>query len=95
MQERPPTLEFHMVDEAQQSGKVPPGDKLYQQRDGTAILLKGDAVASGDEVAEAIAVTTADGPTVYIRLDAAAQPPCWRPRARISATAWRWCTTAG
>lgn len=68
--ERPPTLEFHLVDEAQQSGKVPLGDKLYRLSDGSAILLKGDAVASGDEVAEAIATTTPKGPAVYIRLDA-------------------------
>ena len=68
--ERPPTLEFHLVDEAQHSGKVPPSDKLYQLPDGSAILLKRDVVASGDEVAEAIATTTPEGPAVYIRLDA-------------------------
>jgi beta-lactamase regulating signal transducer with metallopeptidase domain len=74
--QRPTTLEFHLVDEqnnpsqAQQSGKVPAGDRLYQLRDGSAILLKRDVVATGDEVAEAIALTTQEGPAVDIRLDA-------------------------
>ena len=74
--QRPATLEFRLVDEqnnplqAQQSGKVPLGDKLYQLRDGSVILLKQDVVATGDEVAEAIATTTQAGPTVDIRLDA-------------------------
>ncbi len=74
--QRPATLEFRLVDEqnnplqAQQSGKVPIGDKLYQVRDGSVILLKRDVVATGDEVAEAIATTTQAGPTVDIRLDA-------------------------
>jgi hypothetical protein len=41
VEQRPATLEFHLVDEqsnpvqARQSGEVPPGDKLYMQRDGT------------------------------------------------------------
>lgn len=70
VQERPPTLEFHLVDEAQHSGKVPPGDKLYELPDGSAILLKGEVVASGDDVADATATTTPEGPAVYIRLTA-------------------------
>jgi preprotein translocase subunit SecD len=68
--EQPSTLEFHLVDEAPQSDKTPPDDKLYQLSDGSAILLKGDVVAGGDEVAEAVAMTTPEGPAVYIRLDA-------------------------
>jgi len=73
--QRPATLEFRLVDEqnnpmrAQQSGKVPIGDKLYQLRDGSVMLLKRDVVATGDEVAEAIATTTQAGPTVDIRLN--------------------------
>jgi beta-lactamase regulating signal transducer with metallopeptidase domain len=69
-------LEFHLVDDrrnplqAQQSGNVPPGDKLYRLRDGSVILLKRDAVATGYDVAEAIAETTQAGPTVDIRLNA-------------------------
>ena len=73
--QRPPTLEFHLVDEqsdpsqAQQSGKVPPGDKLYPRRAGGAILLKRDAFVTSDEIADVTATTTPAGP-VYIRLDA-------------------------
>lgn len=69
-QKRPQTLEFHLVDEAQHSGKVPPVDKLYQLPDGSAILLKRYVVASGDEVAEAVVATTPEGPAISIRLDA-------------------------
>jgi len=74
--QRPATLEFRLVDEqnnplqAQQSGKVPLGDKLYPLRDGGVILLKQAVVATGDEIAEAIATTTQEGPTVDIRLNA-------------------------
>jgi len=70
------TLEFRLIDDqnnpsqAQHCGKVPAGDELYRLRDGSAILLKRDLVAAGDEVAEAVAMTTSDGPSVYIRLDA-------------------------
>jgi len=70
------TLEFHLVDEqnnpfqAQQSGEVPLGDKLYKQKDGSPILLKRDIVATGDELTQAISTTTQDGPAVSIRLDA-------------------------
>lgn len=73
---RAATLEFHLVDDgsnplqAQQNGKVPRGDKLYQLRDGSVMLLKRDAIATGDEVTEAIAETTQEGPTVDIRLNA-------------------------
>ena len=70
VRERSPTLEFHLVDEAQHSDKVPPSDKLYQLPSGSTILLKREIVASGGEFAEAIATTTPEGPAVYIRLDA-------------------------
>jgi preprotein translocase subunit SecD len=72
---RSPTLGFCLVDEqsdpsqAQQSGKVPPGDKLYPLRAGGAILLKGHAFVISVEIADATATTTQEG-TVYIRLDA-------------------------
>jgi hypothetical protein len=75
-EQRPTTLEFHLVDEqhnsskAQQNAKVPPGDKVYQLRDGSAILLKREAIATSDEVAEATVMTTPEGPGVDIRLDA-------------------------
>jgi preprotein translocase subunit SecD len=70
------TLEFRLVDEggnayqAQQSGTVPLGDKLYKMKDGTPILLKREIVATGDELTQATSTTGQDGPAVNIRLDA-------------------------
>ncbi|HEX4025249.1 MAG TPA: protein translocase subunit SecD [Steroidobacteraceae bacterium] len=70
------TLEFHLQDEsgnafqAQQSGVVPLGDKLYKQQDGTPILLKREIVVTGDELTQATSTSTQQGPTVNIRLDA-------------------------
>jgi beta-lactamase regulating signal transducer with metallopeptidase domain len=74
--QRPATLEFHLVDErsnpvqAHESGEVPAGDKLYKERDGRPILLKRDAVATGDEITHVVVQTTPQGPTVDVRLDA-------------------------
>ncbi len=56
--------------QAQQSGHVPLGDKLYKQQDGTPILLKREIVVTGDELTQATSTTGQDGPTVNIRLDA-------------------------
>jgi len=70
------TLEFRLVDEggnafqAQQSGVVPLGDKLYKMQDGTPILLKREIVVTGDELTQATSTTGQEGPTVNIRLDA-------------------------
>jgi preprotein translocase subunit SecD len=70
------TLEFRLVDmnanpiEAQQTGRVPLGDKLYKMQNGTPILLKREVIVTGDELTQAISTTTQEGPTVNIRLDA-------------------------
>lgn len=70
------TLEFHLQDEqgnafqAQQSGVVPLGDKLYKMTDGSPILLKRDVVVTGDELTQAVSTNGQDGPAVNIRLDA-------------------------
>ncbi len=70
------TLEFHLVDEqndpyqAQQSGAVPRGDQLYEDRDGTPILLERDRIATGDELTQAVAISTQQGPAVSVRMDA-------------------------
>jgi preprotein translocase subunit SecD len=70
------TLEFHLQDEqgnafqAQQTGQVPLGDKLYKMTDGTPILLKRDIVATGDELTQAVSTNGQQGPEVNIRLDA-------------------------
>jgi len=74
--QRPAILEFHLVDDqdnsaqADQSSEAPPGDKLYTMRDGTHILLKRDAVATGDQITHAMVKTTQQGPIIYVRLDA-------------------------
>ncbi len=70
------TLEFRLVDmnanpiEAQATGRVPLGDKLYKMKDGTPILLKREVIATGDELTQAIATTGQEGPEVNVRLDA-------------------------
>jgi len=70
------TLEFRLVDmnanpiEAQASGRVPLGDKLYKMQNGTPILLKREVIVTGDELTQAVSTTTQEGPTVNIRLDA-------------------------
>lgn len=74
--QRPVPFEVHLVDErsnpiqAQETGRFPPGDRLYKERNGTLILLKRDAVVTGDEIAQATALTTPQGPSVVVRLDA-------------------------
>jgi beta-lactamase regulating signal transducer with metallopeptidase domain len=76
VKQRPATLEFLLVDEqnnpvlAHHDSEVPAGDKLYKERDGTPVLLKGDAVARGDEVTHVVVATTPQGPAVNVRLDA-------------------------
>jgi preprotein translocase subunit SecD len=70
------TLEFRLVDEnnnpiqAQQTGRVPLGDRLYQMQDGTPILLKREIIVTGDEITQAVAGNGQEGPSVNIRLDA-------------------------
>jgi preprotein translocase subunit SecD len=71
------TLEFHLTDmggnplEAQQSGRVPLGDKLYHmQQDNSPILLRREIIVTGDELTQAVSTTGQTGPEVNIRLDA-------------------------
>jgi preprotein translocase subunit SecD len=72
------TLEFRLNDEngnvmeAVQHGHAPIGSKLYYTRQGQAVLLKREVIATGDELTTANSTTTQDGPTVNIRLDARA-----------------------
>ncbi len=53
------TLEFRMVDEkndhqsAIDSGKIPPGSKLYYFRDGRPLLLKTGVIATGENIVDA------------------------------------------
>jgi len=55
------TLEFRLVDEgnnpfvAQSSGRIPPGDKLFFERNGSPILLKSRVMLTGDYITDASA----------------------------------------
>ncbi len=71
------TLEFRMVDEqadpfaAQQSGRVPPGDRLYRERNGQPILLKRRVMLTGEYITDAASGIDSQngGPAVFITLD--------------------------
>ena len=70
------TLEFRMVDEendpyqAQASGRVPVGDKLFIERNGNPILLKRKVMLTGDYITGAAAIFDQDQrPAVSITLD--------------------------
>ncbi|MDH5258784.1 MAG: protein translocase subunit SecD [Gammaproteobacteria bacterium] len=70
------TLEFRMVDEehnvqAAIKGRIPPGAKLYQERNGDPILLKNQVMLTGDYIVDAKSGIDAQsgGPNVNISLD--------------------------
>ena len=73
------TLEFRLQDEqdsaveAQQTGHVPLGAKLYTHtRFGGPILLKREIIATGDQLTNATTGQGQEGPSVNVRLDARA-----------------------
>ncbi len=73
------TLEFRLEDEehnpldAQASGHVPLGSKLYTNtRIGRPILLKREIIATGDQLTSATSGQAQEGPAVNIKLDARA-----------------------
>lgn len=53
------TLEFRLVDEgndpytAESTGRIPPGDKLYKERNGNPILLKSRVMLTGEYIIDA------------------------------------------
>ena len=70
------TLEFRMVDQDHSvqdavAGRVPPGAKLYQERNGAPILLKRDVMLTGDYITDAASgIDQQTGsPAVFITLD--------------------------
>ena len=73
------TLEFRQVDEehdpleAVRTGRVPPGSRLYRERDGKPILLKKRVIVTGDHIINAASgIDQRDGsPMVSITLDSA------------------------
>ncbi len=71
------TLEFRLVSEghdpyqAQTSGRIPAGSKLFTERNGSPILLKRQVILSGDSITNASAgYDQNQQPSVNIRLDA-------------------------
>ncbi len=73
------TLEFRLEDmqnnafDAVQSGRVPLGSKLYTNtRFGRPVLLKREVIATGDQLTNAIATQSQEGPAVSVKLDARA-----------------------
>ena len=73
------TLEFRLEDmqnsavEAQQTGRVPLGSKLYTHtRFGRPVLLKREVIATGDQLTNATSAQSQEGPAVNVRLDARA-----------------------
>jgi len=70
------TLEFRLVDEknnpmqAQNTGRIPVGSKLYKERDGAPILLKRRVMLAGDRITDAQAgYDENQQPSVTIVLD--------------------------
>ncbi len=70
------TLEFRMVDQDHSvqdalSGRIPPGAKLYQERNGAPILLKRSVMLTGDYITDAASgIDQQTGsPAVFITLD--------------------------
>ncbi len=72
------TLEFRLVDVAHsvidaQNGQVPPGSRLYHERNGTPVLLKKRVIITGDRITNATSGfdNNSGSPTVMINLDSA------------------------
>jgi preprotein translocase subunit SecD len=69
------TLEFRLADttnnafQAQQSGLVPLGSKLYKDKTGRPVLLKREVIVTGDQLTNAISAASTDGPAVSVTLD--------------------------
>jgi preprotein translocase subunit SecD len=69
------TLEFRLADttnnafQAQQSGLVPLGTKLYKDKDGRPVLLKREVIVTGDQLTNALSAASTDGPAVSVTLD--------------------------
>ena len=72
------TLEFRMADQegdvaAAVAGRIPPGSRLYYERDGKPILLKSRVIVTGDHITNAQSgIESQNGsPAVFISLDSA------------------------
>ncbi len=72
------TLEYRLVAgdlraalEAQRTGKLPPGTRLYQERNGQPVLLKRQLIVTGDQMTSASSGFDQQGgsPAVFVNLD--------------------------
>ncbi len=70
------TLEYRLVDtehsvEDALSGRVPPGSRLYYERNGEAVLLKKQVIVTGDQIVDASSGfdQRSGQPAVFVRLD--------------------------
>ena len=70
------TLEFHMVDAAGDAhaalaGKVPPGERVYRERNGNPVLLNKRVIVTGNQIIDASAGLDqqSGSPAVFISLD--------------------------
>ncbi len=71
------TLEFRLVSEsgdpmdARETGDVPSGTRLYEERDGTPVLLQRQVMLTGEFITDASSGIADDtgGPAVFINLD--------------------------
>jgi len=70
------TLEFRLVDdqndplEAERLKRAPLGSRLYQRREGGAVLLKRELIASGEQLVDASSGFSEGQPAVFVKLDA-------------------------
>lgn len=70
------TLEFRLVDqvnspaEAQRTGRAPLGTRLYQDRQGSPVLLRRDVIATGEQLIDATSNVSQGEPAVDVVLDA-------------------------
>jgi len=71
------TLEYRLVDWEHDvrealAGRVPPGSKLYRERNGQPVLLKRQVITTGDQITHAAATIDqrTGSPAVSVRLDA-------------------------
>ncbi len=72
------TLEYRMVDTAHDvqkalAGQVPPGSRLYRERNGTPILLDRRVIVTGDQIIDAASGfdQQSGSPAVFVTLDGA------------------------
>jgi preprotein translocase subunit SecD len=70
------TLEYRLVDiehsvQDAENGRIPPGSRLYYERNGDAVLLKKQVIVTGDQIVSASAGfdQKTGKPAVHVRLD--------------------------